>query len=436
MSIPLCTVELVLFYIMLLIGAGFIYKGKLIVKALFFSPLIFAPWAVMTFVSGISYAEWAIYITLILEVIACRITFSGISIFKPLFLTLLLYELMILMTAVLMIIFDIRMHYNSYVEFLVVCTLFIVMMMLCLTRAKEIVVIIVEKSSLPAKIIFFCLLTFNMFFMMILAAEPVGEEVQLKDFYIRVAVVLFVFLLLVVTGYIFFSSIYTKQMKFAAEAFKEQIKKQSKYYQNMSLHYRELRRMRHDSRNMCIGLKELISQGRNEEALEMINNRYRDLEAASSRFSSGNGVVDAILSDKQDKALAAGANITFEGNFPETGISPEHLCIIFGNTLDNAIEACASVPGNDKQISVSCVPTGSYIFITITNPVLSKVRVKNGLPRTTKEDKSAHGLGLYSLSETVKSCKGELNLHCTESLFTVTIELFVDQPERKKLEDS
>lgn len=423
-----CSIELVLYYIMLMLGVGLIYQGKPRWKALPFSVLLFVPWVLCALTRDFDIMALGLYLTLALEVIVCRLCFSGITIFKPLWLVVLLYELTVLLSAIMMIIFGVDMKYNSTVELFVVCGIFAVAVVICLTRAREVFSAVLEKVSTPAKVLFFGLLTVNMFFMMVLAAEPEGEEINTQALYIKIAVVAFVFLLIITTGYIFFSSMYSRQLRYAAESFKDQIVAQSKYYENMSERSHELRKIRHDSRNMYIGLKKLISEDRKEEALEMIHNRFRDLEATAQQFYTGNGIVDAILTDKQDKAHSVGANISFEGSFPETGVSPEHLCIIFGNTLDNAIEACARIEKEDKDIKVQCVRTGSYIYITVTNPVAQRVRIKGGLPRTTKADKKAHGLGVYSLNDTVKSCKGKLELDCTDTLFTVNIELFLGQP--------
>lgn len=98
--------------------------------------------------------------------------------------------------------------------------------------------------------------------------------------------------------------------------------------------------------------------------------------------------------------------------------------MIFGNTLDNAIEACEKISESDnKIISVSVNCTNGFIFITITNPVLEKVIVHNNHIETTKKDRTSHGFGLYSLEKIAKKYDGEMTISSEDYTFTISLEL-------------
>lgn len=128
--------------------------------------------------------------------------------------------------------------------------------------------------------------------------------------------------------------------------------------------------------------------------------------------------------EKQRRAASCNAQIKFQGTIPSNFLSPTDLCVILGNTLDNAIEACEKLQSEDKTIiSVICNCNSGFLFLTITNPISEKVVISNNHIATTKEDKTLHGFGLYSLSSVVKKYHGDMELKATDSQFTAEINL-------------
>ena len=212
--------------------------------------------------------------------------------------------------------------------------------------------------------------------------------------------------------------------------YEKQIQTQAQHYTAIAQNNWELRRFQHDSKNLKVGLSELLESGKNQEALEMLKHYYEmSLGTKSSllRFDTGNGIVDALLADKQQTAQEMHTTITFEGAVPSAGIPPTDLCVMFGNTLDNALDACRKLPADEpKTIRVVCKCMGGYLMVYISNPVAENVTIHNNTIPTTKEDKSSHGFGLYSLERVVKKHDGELKLTCQNNLFETSIDLMLD----------
>lgn len=69
---------------------------------------------------------------------------------------------------------------------------------------------------------------------------------------------------------------------------------------------------------------------------------------------------------------------------------------------------------------------GGYLWIKIQNPVVENVEIRNNSISTTKEDKTLHGFGLYSLQQVVKKHNGELKLTCENNVFETSIELNIE----------
>ncbi len=205
----------------------------------------------------------------------------------------------------------------------------------------------------------------------------------------------------------------------------EQVKLQAKHYEEMAKSNMELRRFKHDYKNILIGVTELIQDGDTQGALALLEVESGScLSQSSQSFETGNGIVDAILYDKQRRAEAVNSTIKFEGAVPSETISPTDLCVIFGNTLDNAIEACESLRLDSKNvISVSCRSAGGFVFVNISNPVKDNIPISHNMIKTTKQNRADHGFGLYSLKKAAKKYNGTMKLSCTDRIFSVDLEL-------------
>ncbi len=216
-----------------------------------------------------------------------------------------------------------------------------------------------------------------------------------------------------------------KHIRSVAEQYEEQIQAQSDYYQKLSESDVELRRFRHDYRNLSIGLEKLLSEGKTEEALRMLRHGQQE-QRRRPRYESGSGIVNALMEDKALRADTIHTTITFEGAVPSDRIEAADLCVIFGNTLDNALEACEKLPPEEeKTILVQCLCRSGMMFMEMTNPVKEPVAIGSGLPQTTKSNKKDHGLGLYSLEKIIKKYDGTLICTCVDRQFTISISLYL-----------
>ncbi|MEE1003578.1 MAG: ATP-binding protein [Acutalibacteraceae bacterium] len=145
-----------------------------------------------------------------------------------------------------------------------------------------------------------------------------------------------------------------------------------------------------------------------------------------TKFDTGNGIVDAILTEKQEKATTVNTVITFNGAIAASAITATDLSVIFGNTLDNAIEACEKLQADiKKEVSVVCKYNSGFMFLTISNPVTENIKIHNNTIQTTKQDKSNHGFGLYSLQKIVDKYDGTLTFSCDDNVFECEVTLNV-----------
>lgn len=99
-------------------------------------------------------------------------------------------------------------------------------------------------------------------------------------------------------------------------------------------------------------------------------------------------------------------------------------CSLFGNLLDNAIEACEQIKGEERRVNLYLKYQGEMLFIDISNNIDKPPVNKNGKWQTTKKDKKIHGYGLKSVEEIVKKYDGEIAYQIEEKVFNVHLSFF------------
>ena len=210
--------------------------------------------------------------------------------------------------------------------------------------------------------------------------------------------------------------------KIVSSSIQKQMEQQVKYYERLYQTDDELRRFKHDYKNLQIGLISHLKSNNVAAALQYLENCERPYTKKYITFETGNSIADALLSEKQLIAMECHTTLLFEGFIPNSLIDPCDICIILGNALDNAIEACLKIDNCvEKQISIQSYLNNNFLFLSISNPSFTPVDIKFNRISTTKRDKDSHGLGLYAIEHSVKSYAGEVKLSWNENIFRIDI---------------
>jgi sensor histidine kinase regulating citrate/malate metabolism len=116
-------------------------------------------------------------------------------------------------------------------------------------------------------------------------------------------------------------------------------------------------------------------------------------------------------------------------------IHVKDICSLFGNILDNAIEATQQVEEKEKRlITLSVRSRNQFIIVECENCSDSEnVRFKtnrkrsifrnNNLPKTTKKDAVKHGFGLKSIAQVAEKYGGAMNCSYEDGWFKVKVLL-------------
>lgn len=211
-------------------------------------------------------------------------------------------------------------------------------------------------------------------------------------------------------------------------AMEKQLELELNHYNNMVQKNRDMRVFRHDFKNNLTSVRALISDGQYGEAKKYIDELYGRLDATKNAFSTGNHFADAILAEKSAAAAIWQTKLDFDGIIPADGIENIDLCTILANALDNAVEASKLV-GN-AVISVHAVQDSAVFMLTVSNPTLHPVEIKNNTVKTTKLDSMNHGFGIGSIRSAAKKYNGEVNLKYENGYFTVEVMMIMRKGAR------
>jgi hypothetical protein len=200
-----------------------------------------------------------------------------------------------------------------------------------------------------------------------------------------------------------------------------QIDAQVKHYELLTERNRDIRNFKHDFENLKIGLKKHLADENIADALKYLDECHAtDSDVVS--FETGNRVADALLSEKSKIAMPFNIDIVFSGVLPPT-LSSVDVCVILGNALDNAIEACSRVGDESKIIEINSNMENRILYIYIKNPVAGDVKISENHIETTKENKKQHGIGLGSIRRAVVKYDGSVEISVSEGVFMMKLVL-------------
>lgn len=179
------------------------------------------------------------------------------------------------------------------------------------------------------------------------------------------------------------------------EAALYELKVKNEYYLKKTNMENEIRQIYHDLKN------HFLLTDKSEEKEKIL----KKLSLYETYYETGNDFLNVILSEKLNRALKEGIQVECDVDFTSGSfISPLDISTIFGNLLDNAIEACQKIKNEEKYIFVSCRVRGNMISIVIRNSMCNY----NSDLKTTKKDKQFHGYGLGNVRKALGNYNGEM----------------------------
>lgn len=179
----------------------------------------------------------------------------------------------------------------------------------------------------------------------------------------------------------------------------------------------------------CHDMKHQISHITSTTDPDAIRELEQIISVYDSSLQTGNEILDVCLMEKKllcEKnsikldCIANGQCLSF--------MQPSDLFSMFGNALDNAMEAVCKLDDVEKRIIfVSVKEELGMAIIHVENNYTGELIMADGIPRTSKGDEFYHGYGVKSIRMVVEKYDGNMALLPQNGIFNLNITISVPE---------
>ena len=204
-------------------------------------------------------------------------------------------------------------------------------------------------------------------------------------------------------------------------ALEQQAKVQYEYYLTQTKKYDQTVHILHDVNKHIKAIEGLYGAEQGNTAGEYAAEIRELLKPLIPVQYTENPILNILLTDKESVMKEKGISVTIKvDNVNLNFLAPIDITTIFGNLLDNAIEAAEKLEGG-KYISIKIGSYHKMIAASIENNC-GEVKWKNGFPVSAKG--KGGGIGLLNVQSSVKKYDGNLILKSDGNKFIA--ELFLN----------
>lgn len=174
----------------------------------------------------------------------------------------------------------------------------------------------------------------------------------------------------------------------------------------------------------CHDLKHQIHKLDGYSTINSVNKQEIEnaLKIYDSTIKTGNNALDVILTEKSLLGNQKGIsfNVIADGKILNF-IDPTDIYALFGNAIDNALEALTDINITNKTISIIIKKVNQIVSIHLENYYLGNIVLENGMPITKKDNKDFHGFGMKSMKNIVEKYQGTLTFEVDNNVFKLNI---------------
>lgn len=200
-----------------------------------------------------------------------------------------------------------------------------------------------------------------------------------------------------------------------------QLSMQAVQYENLQEKITDARRAKHDVRHHISLIREYVSKGELDALLKYLDGYNDSLPDDSLIRFCENPAANAVLlyfaQQAKDNDIDYIVNAEIPGNI---FVSDTDISVLFGNLIENAIDACKEEHGDDRKIDIRARLKGSTLCVTVDNTFTGTLR------RTTDNEflSTKHkgpGLGTQSVKSIAEHYGGICRFEVKDSMFCASV---------------
>ena len=191
-------------------------------------------------------------------------------------------------------------------------------------------------------------------------------------------------------------------------------------YKMLAEQHRQSERLRHDMKNHIIALSAL-SRNKEWEKLDDYLKNMEDIALDVGGDMTGNRAVDALLYQKRGWAEEENIKWECDVQMPKgCCINEFDMCVLFGNILDNALNACGRMQSDEcRFINIQAKTVKKCFLLEVKNSMDKAEKYTDGF--THKGDSQEHGIGLLNVGDVVNRYNGAVHKETGKGIFVISI---------------
>ncbi|MDO5388255.1 MAG: ATP-binding protein [Clostridia bacterium] len=229
-------------------------------------------------------------------------------------------------------------------------------------------------------------------------------------------------------GFVHFININkTYRMNIVLEAEKEQMNKkieiQKESYNQIAEQMDSTKRLRHDMKQHIYVMESLLTKGEYDSLKSYLSSYKASFEGIKTELFCHNLTINALLHyySMCARKITAEFNASVSAN-KDIPVSDTDLSIIFGNLIENAIEACAAQKNGKRKINIYGLADDNKLMLCITN-TFDNPPVKKG-DKFLSAKRDDLGIGIESVKKTAEKYGGVVKIEYDNMTFKVSVAVF------------
>lgn len=199
-----------------------------------------------------------------------------------------------------------------------------------------------------------------------------------------------------------------------------QIAVQKEYYNTLRGQMNEIREIKHDIRHFVGAMSRLAEENRFDELKAFLSEYGEKTEMEQLPVFCENTIANSIIGYYHLRAKEYGISFESRCNISRKSVtSDSDLCIILGNALENAIDACKKMDNSAMRfVTVEAERIKGQRLLKVINSYNGRLEIRDGRCVSSKGGKS-HGLGIRNIEKVVESYGGFVKIEHNEKEFTL-----------------
>lgn len=204
----------------------------------------------------------------------------------------------------------------------------------------------------------------------------------------------------------------------------EKIQMIAENYSNLIKNYRDNEIQSHDLKNHYLVLQELIKNKKFDLVEQYIEKLGIVKETSFHGSWTGIEVLDYLLEYKRNEAQKKGITFQIISDKIHLKLTEQELVALFGNAIDNALEACEKIEPSKRWIRLSIHNVHNMTFIKIVNSSKKISNPHQTVMVSTKDKNKKFGWGMTSMQIIVEKYKGILGSDYKDGIFSLQISFY------------